>query len=61
MPWAFVREEAAVGMVDLLADSPAIDVEVKVSDFRSWDACPGTGSLRRRRHDGLYAAVLVEK
>ena len=61
MPWAFVGEEAAVDMVDLLADSPATDVEVKVSDSRSWDACQGNGSLRRRPHDGLYAAVLVEK
>lgn len=47
-------------MVDLLVDSPAIYVEVKVSGCRRWDACQGNGSLRRRRHDGLYAAVLVE-
>lgn len=48
-------------MVGLPVDSPAIYVEVKVNDCRSWDACQGNGSLRRRRHDGLYAAVLVER
>jgi hypothetical protein len=41
-----------VDEIDLVAGSPAIDVEVKVSDGHSWEACQGNSTLPRR-HDDL--------
>jgi hypothetical protein len=52
MPWASANEAVVVDEIDLVAGSPAIDVEVKVSDGHSWEACQGNSTLPRR-HDDL--------